>query len=144
MRLVYAVLPSALPRDKRCKVARVISLAFERPFDAEKLLQYDKAVFCQEKGEVVGTAFVRDSPAYPLPTLECVCVSREIRRQGVARDIIRCVQSDLGYDALLLHINRQGNVHYAAARALYEDCGFCPTAEDETEVEMKWEREQQW
>lgn len=137
MRLVYPLLVSALPLDKRCKIARVISLAFGRAFAAERLLDYNKGVVCQIDGEIVGVACVRESSRYEHPTVECVCVAAQHRRRGIAREVMQCVQSDLGYDALMLHLDADAP-HYAAAAALYRSVGFVEQTRDECETAMTW------
>lgn len=137
MRLVYPVLVNALPLDKRCKIASVISLAFERPFGAERLLEFDKGVVCQINGEYVGVACVRESSRHEHPTVECVCVASHHRRRGIAREVLRSVQSDLGYKALMLHIDADAP-HYAVATALYRDAGFVEQTRNETETAMTW------
>lgn len=144
MRLIYPVLMNAMPFDKRCMVARLVASAFDRDFRAEQLLGFEKAVLCQENGRVIGVACVRNSGRHRLPTLECVCVSHDFRRKGIGRELVQSVQTELDYDGLLLHVDRDssssGMRQHNVAVGLYESCGFVSVREDERETEMEWRR----
>ena len=140
MQLFYPVLIGALAADRKHKISRLISNAFDKTFAAETLQGFNKAVLCQQNGDIIGVACVRESSAHPLPTLECVCVAAQHRRQGIAHEMIACAQTDLGYNTLMLHIDKD-NQQLQKVQSLYRDCGFVVTRESDTELEMQWRRQ---
>lgn len=139
MYLYYPVLVSALPANRRTTLARLISQSFNKMFGAERLLEFEKAAVCQVDGHFIAVACVREKKQYAHPTVECVCVAHEHRRKGVGRELMKCVLSDLGYDALMLHVDADAPC-YRAATSMYREAGFVEIMRDEAETTMQWER----
>lgn len=138
MRMVYPLMIQALPHNQRAKIARVISTAFSKPFSAERLLEFEKAVVCQHDAEYIGVACVRAQGEYKFPTVECVSVASRFRERGVGKETVECVQADLGYDQLTLHVDRIDNPNIDAALSLYQSCDFKIVRSNEKEHELEW------
>ncbi len=144
MHLVYQMVVSYMPLLRRQQIATHISSCFRKDFCANRLLEFENALVCQERGVVVGVALVRAPPGPPedkLPTphtLECVCVSEFHRGKGIGCELLDFAQTELGLPCLRLHVDRGGNPDYTRLRAWYQRHGFRINYENANECEMEW------